>query len=35
VDGLGTGFYLIAYVLLIALGAGNISFDAGRRKAAE
>jgi hypothetical protein len=26
---------LIAYVLLIALGAGNISFDAGRRKAAE
>lgn len=34
-DGLGMGFYLIAYVLLIVLGPGNISFDAGRRKAAE
>ena len=30
-QGLGTGYYLIAFVVLIILGAGRISFDAGRR----
>ena len=30
--GLGTGFFLIAYVVLLLLGPGNISFDAGRRR---
>ncbi len=32
--GFGTGFFLIAFAIFLLLGAGNISFDAGRRKAA-
>jgi uncharacterized membrane protein YphA (DoxX/SURF4 family) len=31
--GFGTGFFLIAYALLLVLGPGHISFDAGRRRA--
>ena len=34
VDGLGTGFFMLAFLLLLILGPGNLSFDAGRRKAA-
>lgn len=30
VRGLGTGYFLIAFLLLLVLGAGRISFDAGR-----
>jgi len=30
VHGLGTGFYLIAFLVLLVLGSGRISFDAGR-----
>ncbi|MDP7062164.1 MAG: DoxX family protein [Planctomycetota bacterium] len=29
--GFGTGIFLIAYVVLLLFGPGNISFDAGRR----
>jgi len=34
VDGLGTGIFMIAFLLLLILGPGNLSFDAGRHKAA-
>ena len=30
-QGIGTGYYLVACVVLLILGAGRISFDAGRR----
>jgi len=30
-QGLGTGYYLVALVIMLVLGAGRISFDAGRR----
>jgi uncharacterized membrane protein YphA (DoxX/SURF4 family) len=33
-QGMGFGFFLVAYLLLIIVGPGNLSFDAGRRKAA-
>ncbi|MFK5955395.1 MAG: DoxX family membrane protein [Planctomycetota bacterium] len=29
--GLGTGYYIVALLLMLVLGAGRISFDAGRR----
>ncbi|MGB0952881.1 MAG: DoxX family protein [Planctomycetota bacterium] len=30
VDGLGVGYFLIAFLLLLVTGSGRISFDAGR-----
>ena len=30
-QGLGTGYYLVSLIILLVLGAGCISFDAGRR----
>ncbi|MCP4092818.1 MAG: DoxX family protein [Planctomycetes bacterium] len=30
--GFGTGIFMIAYVVLLLFGPGNISFDAGRRR---
>lgn len=33
--GLGTGYLLLAYLILLLVGPGNISFDGGRRRSQE